>query len=487
MKKIILFLAVVSLILGGINVASSTNFKTNALISEKINMETQMHGTLVEHGGPGIFDFELREMLEANIGDNYESMILTFTQCYGGDFIDDFQDTRDTTILTGNPACKVTYYGGYHRGIAQSLDLGESTSDAHSAAETSNPHPREDPQHVGESREIGGSESTHVLVWAGDPGGPAGNSDQDDINDIHEEFDNPGENSHVTVLSGDGTGANVDGPATRDDLVSALAEIGSQMNENEQFILFVTDHGNKEATEDNQVINPGENPFEIIIPNEVYDDWNYCDDNEPVVILEFFGPGSDPFDGFIVLNDVDYVEYVKYIVDINGDEIIDYTQYVYDIKAEPWPGTNLLVVYSHSYDELAARLLGIGSGNINRPYPPESLEINGPNKGIPGTFYDYEFSNCIDPEGDDMTYHVEWGDGDIDEGTVESGGNFTLSHSWQNKGDYTIKAKLIDTFGSESDWTTLDIIIPRNKISINTIIKRLLERFLNMFPLTELR
>ena len=108
---------------------------------------------------------------------------------------------------------------------------------------------------------------------------------------------------------------------------------------------------------------------------------------------------------------------------------------------------------------------------------PEIPIINGPTTGKPGVIYDYDFSNCIDPDGDNMTYYVEWGDGGVDEGFVESGGTFSLSHSWSTKGGYTIKTKLTDVYGAEGDWGNLTVTIPRNKAVSNSFLLKFLEQF----------
>ncbi len=112
--------------------------------------------------------------------------------------------------------------------------------------------------------------------------------------------------------------------------------------------------------------------------------------------------------------------------------------------------------------------------------PPESPIITGPTNGNPEIIYDYDFSNCVDPNSDDMTYHVEWGDGEVDEGYVESGEDFTLSHNWSEDGDYIIKAQLIDVYGAEGNWTTFDVSIPRSRIFqlylFEVFFTRILER-----------
>lgn len=115
--------------------------------------------------------------------------------------------------------------------------------------------------------------------------------------------------------------------------------------------------------------------------------------------------------------------------------------------------------------------------------PPEMPTITGPINGNPGKIYDYDFTNCIDPDGDDMTYHVEWGDGSVDEGFVESGGDFTLSHSWNKKGDYTIKARLIDIYDAEGDWATFDVSFTRS-IALQLYLNNdLFFQFVNFFDI----
>ncbi len=125
---------------------------------------------------------------------------------------------------------------------------------------------------------------------------------------------------------------------------------------------------------------------------------------------------------------------------------------------------------------------------INGNDPPTKPTIDGPLSGNVLEFYDYDFT-AVDPEGDDMTYHVEWNDGGIDEGFAESGGGFTLTHSWSEQGTFTIRAKLIDKYGAESDWGELEVTMPRNR-AINTpfldfiqqhpMIFQLLQRFLKL-------
>lgn len=96
--------------------------------------------------------------------------------------------------------------------------------------------------------------------------------------------------------------------------------------------------------------------------------------------------------------------------------------------------------------------------------PPNNPVIDGPTKGKPGELYDYTFS-CVDPNGDNVTYYIEWGDGDIEEwiGPYLSGEEFILSHSWDTKDIYTIRVQTKDIYDAESGWSTYEVNMPRNR------------------------
>jgi hypothetical protein len=191
----------------------------------------------VGNDGVDVYDFEVRDLIDQYIGSNYESMILAFTQCYGGDNIDNFSDLANTSILSGSTPGNTTDYGGYHASLSQNFTPGSDTDTAH-AAGAAGASSGDSPNTAGTNQTIGGTGSTHVLVWAGQPN----NLDQQDIDNLVNNFGGL-PNTTVTVLSGDGSGPSADGAATMDNLVDSLDDIGSQMGADEQFIFFVTDHG----------------------------------------------------------------------------------------------------------------------------------------------------------------------------------------------------------------------------------------------------
>ena len=107
---------------------------------------------------------------------------------------------------------------------------------------------------------------------------------------------------------------------------------------------------------------------------------------------------------------------------------------------------------------------------------PEKPTITASEEGIngeTGTEYEYIFSS-IDPNGDDVQFFVEWGD-ETDFLTALCDNSITVKKTWAEQGTYIIKAKSIDEYGYESDWTKLTITMPKSK-------GKILDRFNLIFP-----
>jgi hypothetical protein len=85
----------------------------------------------------------------------------------------------------------------------------------------------------------------------------------------------------------------------------------------------------------------------------------------------------------------------------------------------------------------------------NIPPPP-----TGPTSGTPEISYTYSVATT-DPEGDQISYYFDWGDGF---GTwtnpVSSGETVSRSHSWARTGVYQVRVKAKDEHGAESDWSS---------------------------------
>jgi outer membrane protein assembly factor BamB len=113
--------------------------------------------------------------------------------------------------------------------------------------------------------------------------------------------------------------------------------------------------------------------------------------------------------------------------------------------------------------------------------PPYKPTVVGPTFGTAGVEYEYVISTT-DPDGDDVFYFVDWGDGTSTGwiGPYVSGEEVTFSHSWSKQGAYRMRAKAKDVFGHESDWTRLLVSMPKDK-RIDMSLFRILGELLGVF------
>lgn len=130
-----------------------------------------------------------------------------------------------------------------------------------------------------------------------------------------------------------------------------------------------------------------------------------------------------------------------------------------------------------------------GDGNSKDLYPvmmplhniaPSNPNIYGPSSGKAGEEYIYNIYSS-DLNDDDIYYFIGWGDETSSEwhGPFNSSSEQLFSHIWDDSGDYILRVKSKDVNDAESDWTTLEISMPKNK-SINEFnpwLFRLIQRF----------
>jgi len=102
-------------------------------------------------------------------------------------------------------------------------------------------------------------------------------------------------------------------------------------------------------------------------------------------------------------------------------------------------------------------------GNNHAPSEPS---LNGPSR--PGPDQDATYTACsTDLDGDNIWYYFDWSDGTGEwAGPKPSGEEVSATHSWDNWGNYNIRAKARDRHpddpdGLESGWTNLTIKVPR--------------------------
>jgi hypothetical protein len=139
-----------------------------------------------------------------------------------------------------------------------------------------------------------------------------------------------------------------------------------------------------------------------------------------------------------------------------------------------------------------------GSGQYTRrwyTFTTQQQQNNPPNKpnkptgtssGKLNTPYVYS-SSTTDPDGDQVYYMWDWGDGQLSAwlGPYPSGSTINTTHTWTVKSS-SVKIKAKDSSGSESPWSDpLPITMPfsYSKVPLIQFIKIFLEQFPRAFPM----
>jgi hypothetical protein len=107
-------------------------------------------------------------------------------------------------------------------------------------------------------------------------------------------------------------------------------------------------------------------------------------------------------------------------------------------------------------------LFGDPAQKIKTPHPSEPPEDpdapDGPSYGVPEEKYEFSASTT-DPEDGQIFYLFDWGDGEYSEwlGPFNSGETVTVSHTWYDLGDYNIRVRARDEWGSVSKWSDIKV------------------------------
>ena len=115
--------------------------------------------------------------------------------------------------------------------------------------------------------------------------------------------------------------------------------------------------------------------------------------------------------------------------------------------------------------------------------PPDKPTITGTTNGKAGTEYPFKISTK-DPAGDDVYYCIDWDDGtdEICIGPYESVQEVNVTHTWTEKNTYTLRVKAKDEYGAESDWASIEVKMPKSKVTSSTLF---FQSFFLRFPFFE--
>lgn len=158
---------------------------------------------------------------------------------------------------------------------------------------------------------------------------------------------------------------------------------------------------------------------------------------------------------------------VRYGWDWDGDNIVDeWTDYYL-----PDTEIELSHIYNTggSYNLKVAAIDNVGdlsefSENYtviinSKPNPPI---IEGSLNGKAGKEYTYSFT-VNDPEENNLYLYIEWGDGTVEDwsGPYQSDEEIDFVKTWEEQDTYIIKAKTKDEYEAESDWSSIEVSMPR--------------------------
>ena len=234
--------------------------------------------------------------------------------------------------------------------------------------------------------------------------------------------------------------------------------------------------------------------------NGGYDVWVIKTDNNGIEEWnQVFGDGNCHETGYCIKQTSDrgyIISGTKFIVnhdnalfiktDINGNEewnmtiITNQSDIIYSI-CETEYNSYVSTGYTYTYGAGNMDIWLLNIGNINNQ-PPNKPTITGPPSGKINEEHNYSFVST-DADGDEISYYIDWGD-DSHPGWTRykpSGEEIYSSHIWTETGSYEVKVKAKDEYDYESDWATLKVTMPKNKI-INPF-ERFLENHPRMFPL----
>jgi hypothetical protein len=146
--------------------------------------------------------------------------------------------------------------------------------------------------------------------------------------------------------------------------------------------------------------------------------------------------------------------------------------------------------YDHRYGDLLFSLDSqwdeflVWYNHANPPAPPT---VTGPTSGRAGVSYDYTFVTS-DPDDDDVKFYIDWGDNHTEKwiGPYASGEEVSLNHTWVEQGTYTIQVKAEDKGHYESNWSTLEVSMPKNTPYSTTLFQRFLENHPYLFLILKL-
>jgi len=182
---------------------------------------------------------------------------------------------------------------------------------------------------------------------------------------------------------------------------------------------------------------------------------------------------------------------IRYGWDWNGDDIVDEWTDFFDDSivisiSHSWTIQGIYNIKVKAEDEHGEQSIFSSSLQIivSDASAPQKPSISGPSSGRIGMSYSYS-SSTIDPDGDNIYYWFDWGDGTNSgwKGPYSSGQTVIESHTWNIQGSYSIKVRSKDDGGLESVWSdSLPITMPKMRFFNNDHFFVFLQWVVQFFP-----
>ena len=138
---------------------------------------------------------------------------------------------------------------------------------------------------------------------------------------------------------------------------------------------------------------------------------------------------------------------------------------------------SLSVDWTHS-DTLEIAVSITNTEEIASNGPPAAPSISGNTTAEFGTNQQYEI-RARDPEGNTIYYMIDWGDGTTSDwlGPYASNTEIVQHYIWDEQGTYNIQVKAKDIYNQESEWGSLEVSMPKQKMLQHPVLTWLLAQF----------
>jgi len=173
---------------------------------------------------------------------------------------------------------------------------------------------------------------------------------------------------------------------------------------------------------------------------------------------------------------------------IGNDPCYD-ADYEVKLKGRDIGGGHHEYYFSYNDGHDTVRLPSQTTWSVDINQAPTAPTVSGPSDGKVKTEYCFT-ANSHDPEGEDLQYYFDWGDGSntgwVPSEWVKNDESVTRCHTWGSMQTYQISVKARDTTGDESVCTTVSIKISRGgsaKTYFTNWLTILMQRFLYKFPI----